>query len=272
MKQNLDEFVSLIDEAHLSRQQLWNKYMSVLQRRRQSRVRAQRNFRCSRALFEKQVSVLDRRFDPDGEHSVVAGDGPLALCRPDRASKVAKRILRRVPCPLRGVEAAGLDEDSTSARDYLDAALPLFAYVSVPAKSGSGLPSSGEVGQAHPREDHRHETQAQDVLVFATAGAAGQVPDELSVFPVADAGHADVLDYINMDSAWREQTHVWSSSDPDAEGATLLTSLSRQGPAVCAGRLVRADLGAARRFAFRGISPSSASDLSKSREGLDSLM
>ena len=64
MKQNLVEFVSLTDEAHLSRQQLWNKYKSVLQRRQQSRVRGQRNFRCSRALFEKQVYVLDRRFDP----------------------------------------------------------------------------------------------------------------------------------------------------------------------------------------------------------------
>ena len=86
MKQNLVEFVSLIDEAHLSRQQLWNKYKSVLQRREQSRVRGQRNFRCSRALFEKQVHVLDRRFDPDGEHSVVGGDGPLALFLLDRAA------------------------------------------------------------------------------------------------------------------------------------------------------------------------------------------
>ena len=34
------------------------------------------------------------------------------------------------------------------------------------------LPSSGEVGQAHPREYHRQETEAQDVLVFATAGVS----------------------------------------------------------------------------------------------------
>ena len=69
----------------MSRQQLWNKYKSVFQRRQQSRVRGQRNFRCCRALFEKQIYVLERRFDPEGEHSVVAGDSPLALCRPDRA-------------------------------------------------------------------------------------------------------------------------------------------------------------------------------------------
>ena len=33
---------------------------------------------------------------------------------------------------------------------------------------------------------------------------AGQMPDELSVFPVVDAGYVDVLDYINVDAAWRE--------------------------------------------------------------------
>ena len=54
MKQNLVEFVSLTDEAHLWRQQLWNTYKYVLQRRQQSRARGQRNFRCSQALFEKQ--------------------------------------------------------------------------------------------------------------------------------------------------------------------------------------------------------------------------
>ena len=52
------------------------------------------------------------------------------------------------------------------------------------------------------------------------------MPDELSVFPIADAGYVDVLDYINMDAAWREQTHAWSVSDPDAEGTTHLTSPS----------------------------------------------
>ena len=67
MKQNLVEFVSATDEAHLSRQQLWNKYKSVLHRRQQSRV-------------------LDRRAStPGGEHSAVAGNGPLALYMPDRA-------------------------------------------------------------------------------------------------------------------------------------------------------------------------------------------
>ena len=54
MKQNLVEFVSLTEEAHLWRQQLWNTYKYVLQRRQQSRARGQRNFRCSQALFEKQ--------------------------------------------------------------------------------------------------------------------------------------------------------------------------------------------------------------------------
>ena len=82
-----------------------------------------------------------------------------------------------VAAPPRGVDAAGLDEDSTFARDYLDGALPLFAYVSVPTKSGTVVPrivfqSSGEVGQAHPREDLRQETEAQDVLVFATGEAS----------------------------------------------------------------------------------------------------
>ena len=132
---------SLTDEAHLSRQQLWNKYKSVLQRRQQSRVHGQRNFRCNRALFEKQVYVLDRRFDPDGEHSVVASDGPLALHRPDRAALEGGQEdpdegVPSLQIPL-AASAAGLDEDSTLARDYADAALQLFAFVSVPTKSGS---------------------------------------------------------------------------------------------------------------------------------------
>ena len=56
------------------------------------------------------------------------------------------------------------------------------------------------------------------------------MPDELPVFPIADAGHVDVLDCIDMDAVWREQTHVWSVSDPDAEGTTHLTSPSRAVP------------------------------------------
>ena len=173
MKQNLVEFVSLTDEAHLSSQHLWNKYTSVLQRREQSRVRGQRNFRCSRALFEKQVYVLDSRFDPDDEQSAAAGDGP-CFGLIEQLSKVAKRILMRIL--LSASTQPAWTEDSTLARDCSDAALPLFACVSVPAKTVccalDRLPSSGEVGQAHPREDHRQETEAQDVLVFATVGAS----------------------------------------------------------------------------------------------------
>ena len=178
MKQNLVEFVSLIDEAHLARQQLWNKYKFVLQRRQQSRVRGQRNFRCSRALLEKQVYVLDRHFDPDGEHSVVAGDGPLASCRPDRAA-------------LEGGEEDPDDGAIVAASPRVDAAgrglhigqrllgrCLAVVRVRVGAREKwlccalDRLPSSGEVGQAHPRDYHRHETEAQDVLVSATAGAS----------------------------------------------------------------------------------------------------
>ena len=76
--------------------------------------------------------------------SVVAGDGPLALYRLDRAALEGGQEdpdeSAIVAAPPRGVDAAGLDEDSTLARDYLDAALPWFAYVSVPAKSGSVVP------------------------------------------------------------------------------------------------------------------------------------
>ena len=144
MKKNLVEFVSLTDEAHLWRQQLWNTNKYVLQRRKQSRARGQRNFRCSRALFEKQVYVLDTHFDTDGELSVVAGDGPLALYRLDRAALEGGQEdpdeSAIVAAPPRGVDAAGFDEDSTLARDYLDGALPWFVYVSVPAKSGSVAP------------------------------------------------------------------------------------------------------------------------------------
>ena len=108
MKQNFVEFVSLTDEAHLLRQQLWKIFKSVLQRRQQSCVRGQRHFRCSRALFEKQVH---------------AGDGPLALCRLDQLSKVAKRILMRVPLLQISLAASmqrAWTEDSTLAKDYLD--------------------------------------------------------------------------------------------------------------------------------------------------------
>ena len=61
-----------------------------------------------------------------------------------------------------------------------------------------------------------------------------------------------MLDYINMDAAWREQTHAWSVSDPDAEGHDALDVAVTISSAACAGRSVRADLGASRRFAFRG--------------------
>ena len=92
------------------------------------------------------------------------------------------------------------------------------------------------------------------------------MPD-LSVFSVADAGYVDVLDYIHMGSAWREQTHVWSVSDPDAEGHDALDIAVRSSSASCGGTRVRADLGAASRHAFRGISPSAASDCSQARGG-----
>ena len=63
MKQNLVEFVSATDEAHLSRQQLWNKYKSVLHRRQQSRVRGQRNFReAGNKRKSSQEAQSDKRF------------------------------------------------------------------------------------------------------------------------------------------------------------------------------------------------------------------
>ena len=68
----------------------------------------------------------------------------------------------------------------------------------------------------------RHKTSWCLQLLELREGAelqAGQMPDELSVFPIADTGYVDVLDCINMDAAWREQTHAWSVFDPDAEGA-----------------------------------------------------
>ena len=127
MKQNLVEFVSLTDEAHLWRR-LWGTYKYVLQRRQQSRVCGQRHFRCSRALLEKQVYVLDSHFDATGR---ARGHLEGGQEDPDEGAIVA--------APPRGVDAAGLD-DTTLARDHLDAALPWFAYVSVPAKSGSVVP------------------------------------------------------------------------------------------------------------------------------------
>ena len=93
------------------------------------------------------------------------------------------------------------------------------------------------------------------------------MPDDLSVFPVADAGYIDVLDHIYMDSAWREQTHVWNVSYPRRGGHDALDVTVTSSSASCAGRRVRADLGAARRFAFSGMSPCSASDCSQAREG-----
>ena len=209
MKQNLVEFVSLTDQAHLSRQQMWNRYTPVVHRRQQSRVRGKRNFRCSRALFGEQVYVLDRHI-PDGEHAVVAGDGLLALYWPDRATfeggqedpdegAIAAALLR-------GVDAAGLDEeDSTLARDYLDAALPLFACSVVPwivfqVLVKSAKPILVKTFATKPR----HETSWRLQLLEIREGAdrqAGQMPDEWQVFPVADAGYVDVSDYINMKSA-----------------------------------------------------------------------
>ena len=226
MKQNLVEFVSFTDEAHLPRQKLWNKYKSVLQRRQQSRVRGQRNFRCSRALFEKQVHVLDRRFDP--AH---------ALYTPDRAALEGGEEDRDegaiVAAPPRGVDAAGLDEDSTLARDYFDAALSLFACVSVPAKSGSVVPrivfqvlakSAKPILVKSIVTKPRHKTSWCLQLLVLREGAelqAGQMLSELS-------GLSRCRRRPRRCVGLHHQGRCMARAD--AEGTTHLTSPSRAVP------------------------------------------
>ena len=82
---------------------------------------------------------------------------------------------------------------------------------------------------------------------------AGQMPDELSIFPVADARCVDVLVYIITDAAWRGQACM-ECLGPRRGGHDALD-------------VAVTSSSAARRFAFRGISPSSASDCSQARRG-----
>ena len=119
-----------------------------------------------------QSYVLDRRFDPDGERSVVAG------YRPDRAALVGGQ-----EDPDEGAIVAAPPRRSGLGRGlYIGQRVLGCCLAIVRVRVGARekwlgcaldrLPSSSEVGQAHPREGQRHETEAQDVLVFATAGAS----------------------------------------------------------------------------------------------------
>ena len=74
MKQNLVESVRLTGEAHLSPQQLWNTYKSVAETPAISRP------------WPTKLSLQSSPLRKGDLHSPVAGDGPLALKRPDRAA------------------------------------------------------------------------------------------------------------------------------------------------------------------------------------------
>ena len=182
MKQKLVEFVNLTDEVHLSRQQLRHKLQVCLAETPailcpwptklslQSSPLRKAGLRLGQAVSTKMVNIQWC------QATVLLPCIGLI----EQLAKVAKRILMRVPS-LQLRLAASTQRAWTRTlhwpEDYLDAALPLFS-VRVGALEKwlccalDRLPSSGEVGQAHPREAHRHETEAQDVLVFATAGAS----------------------------------------------------------------------------------------------------
>ena len=110
----------------------------------------------------------------------------------------------------RGVDAAGLDEDSTLARGLLRRC---FAIV----RAGSVVPwivfqvlakSAKPILVKTIATKPRHKTSWCLQLLELREGTelqAGQMPDELSVLPIADAGYVDVLDCINMDAAWRSR-------------------------------------------------------------------
>ena len=98
---------------------------------------------------------------PDVEHSAVAGErfSCLVLAWTSSSQKVAKRILQSVPSLQLHSAAAGLDGDSTMARERLLGRCLAIVRVRVGAPEKwlrcalDRLPGSGEVGQARPRED-----------------------------------------------------------------------------------------------------------------------
>ena len=87
--------------------------------------------------------------------------------QPSSSQKVAKRILQSVPSLQLHSAAAGLDGDSTMARERLLGRCLAFVRVRVGAPEKwvrctlDCLPGSGEVGQARPREDQRREIETR---------------------------------------------------------------------------------------------------------------
>ena len=206
------------------------------------------------------------------EHSAVAGEGSLVLCWLGRAAlKRWPRGSCRVCHRCSSFRGSGLTLPSHCSRtcrcSRKNGSVVPWIVFQVLAKSAK--PVLVKTIAANPR----HKTSWCWQLLELREGAelqAGQLPD-LSVFSVADAGNVDVLDYINMEFCLARADACMECLGPRRGGHDALDIAVRSSSASCGCRRVRADLGAASRYAFRGISPSSASGCSQARR-LDSLM
>ena len=75
LKQNLSDALYLCEQSGSRPQHLWNQHKSILQKKKEGRRPSTRNLRCSPKVLQKLVYVLDRDFDPEGEHLCA---GPIA--------------------------------------------------------------------------------------------------------------------------------------------------------------------------------------------------
>ena len=127
---------------------------------------------------------------------------------------------------------------------------------------------------SHPREDHRHETQAQGRPGVCNCWSFVKGLNFIRGKCQMSCQSSRCRRMLRRCVGLHQHGLCLARADacmeclgPRRGGHDALHVAVTSSSAACAGRRVRADLGAARHFAFRGIYPKSASDCSHARGG-----